>query len=85
MMFTVYQKLIWYQESWDRSSGKDQKWLIAVYHMSVSVYIGFYCTSYKKKKGLIFCLNTGKKNQYFPDQKTPPNSLDSFSMIKLWS
>lgn len=87
MMFTVYQKLIWYQENRDRSSGKEQNWLITVYHMSVSVYIGFYCTFYRKKD-LIFCLNTGQKknHQYFPDQKKTPNSsLDSFSVIKFWS
>lgn len=73
MMLTVYQKLIWYQENRDRSSGKDQNWLITVYHKSVSVYIGFYCTSYRKKK---FCCNMGqkKKNQYFPDQNKNPQT-----------
>lgn len=82
MMFTVYQKLIWYQENRDRSSGKEQNWLITVYHRSVSVYIGFYCTFYRKKD-LIFCLNK-KIINIFQIRKKTPNSLDSFSVIKFW-
>lgn len=72
MMFTVYQKLIWYQENRDRSSGKDQNWLITVYHKSVSVYIGFYCTFYRKKNSAATW--NQKKIQYFPDRNKNPQT-----------
>lgn len=61
MMFTVYQKLIWYQENRDRSSGKDQNWLITVYTYPLVFTLAFIALPAEKNKDLILGLNTGQK------------------------
>lgn len=61
MMFTVYQKLIWYQENRDRSSGKDQNWLITVYTYPLVFTLAFIALPAEKKQRFNFRPQHGTK------------------------